>query len=195
MTAKPHKTYVGAPIGTKYLCVRCKRHLPDTSFKPIYNKLLDQMQRGAFLLHPICNTCRKQMRGRFVKHALYSAELERFWQYRVGRVTTEARKRKIGVFVDHEDLLGLYLEQNGRCALSGVELVPSRLPSMKNRLIPSVDRIDSDGNYTLDNIQIVAGFINSMKYDLSNSNFVNWCKRIVVHQAEKEAALLSALGE
>lgn len=65
------------------------------------------------------------------------------------------------------DLLELYREQDGRCALSGVIMSPTPLTS---RSI-SVDRIDSSRPYDVDNIQLVCLGMNIAKLDHDQSMF------------------------
>ena len=55
-------------------------------------------------------------------------------------------------------------EQNGRCALTGHPLLPHQPESW---FAPRADRIDSDGHYTPDNIQIVSKASNRAKSDIA----------------------------
>lgn len=55
-------------------------------------------------------------------------------------------------------------EQNGRCAITGHPLMPHQPESW---FAPSADRIDSDGHYTPDNIQIVSKAANRAKSDIA----------------------------
>ena len=43
----------------------------------------------------------------------------------------------------------------------------------------SVDRIDSQKDYTIDNIQLVCQIYNYMKWDLKQDDFVKYCKHVV----------------
>lgn len=45
----------------------------------------------------------------------------------------------------------------------------------------SVDRIDSNKNYTKDNIQLVCAMANRMKMDLSNEDFIEWSREVVAY--------------
>ncbi len=46
---------------------------------------------------------------------------------------------------------------------------------IKNKWNISVDRIDSNKGYTVDNIQLVCAIINRMKMNLSNDEFISLC--------------------
>ena len=60
--------------------------------------------------------------------------------------------------------------QGGRCALTGIPF-HFRGSEADSNLLPSVDRIDSDGHYETDNLQIVCRFVNSWKSDTSDEEF------------------------
>ena len=60
--------------------------------------------------------------------------------------------------------------QGGRCALTGIPF-HIRGSEADSNLLPSVDRIDSDGHYETGNLQIVCRFVNSWKSDTSDEEF------------------------
>ena len=70
-----------------------------------------------------------------------------------------------------EKLLSQMLEiQDYRCTLSGFQFAFPGPNSDKN-LLPSADRIDSNGHYEPDNIQLVCRFINFSKGSSENQEF------------------------
>lgn len=66
-----------------------------------------------------------------------------------------------------ESLLNI---QDNRCALTGIPFHFSAAHADKN-LLPSLDRIDSDGHYETGNLQVVCRFINFWKSDSDNEEF------------------------
>jgi hypothetical protein len=70
--------------------------------------------------------------------------------------------------LDKNIVSDLFEAQNGKCALSGIELV-------KNPRTWSIDRIDSNKGYELGNIQLVDKRINMMKGTLSQEDFISLC--------------------
>lgn len=56
----------------------------------------------------------------------------------------------------------------GKCALTGVALDFSLADS---DMVPSLDRIDSDGHYEPGNLQVVARFANRWKSDYPDESF------------------------
>ena len=45
----------------------------------------------------------------------------------------------------------------------------------------SLDRIDSDGAYTIDNVQWIHKDINRMKSNLKQENFIEYCRLIALY--------------
>jgi hypothetical protein len=60
--------------------------------------------------------------------------------------------------------------QENRCALTGIAFQFHGQGADKN-LLPSVDRIDSDGHYESENLQVVCQFINFWKGASDNEDF------------------------
>jgi hypothetical protein len=70
-----------------------------------------------------------------------------------------------------EKLLAFLLDlQGNRCALTGIPF-HFHGPDADKNLLPSVDRIDSDGHYEVGNLQVVCQFINFWKGDSDNAEF------------------------
>jgi hypothetical protein len=83
-----------------------------------------------------------------------------------------------------EFLWELFEKQQGKCALSGVELVlePSQMGARKRQNhTASLDRIESNGGYTKDNVQWVHKTLNAMKSDLPQADFIAWCCTVADH--------------
>ena len=73
----------------------------------------------------------------------------------------------------------VFLSQNRRCAISGVELIFVRnyMKDPHNQTA-SLDRIDSAKDYVVDNIQWVHKVVNKMKNILTDSELLEWCRII-----------------
>ena len=93
-----------------------------------------------------------------------------------------AKNRNLEFTVSKEFLWNLFLEQEGKCKLSGLDL------NLKYNLIKgsidykvvtaSLDRIDSSKGYVEDNVQWVHKTINILKSTLTNDEFIFFCKKV-----------------
>lgn len=90
------------------------------------------------------------------------------------------RKQHLGFNIDLVYLLQIYWQQNGRCAITGVEMTYS---AGKGRVATniSIDRIDSSLGYVRGNVQLVCDIANRIKQDLSHDELKLWCQRILEH--------------
>jgi hypothetical protein len=76
--------------------------------------------------------------------------------------------------ISKEEVYKLYLKQGGKCALSGVEMTHIRTHDVEGDTNISIDRIDPEGLYDIDNIQLVCKRVNFMKHNNNQKNFLNW---------------------
>lgn len=90
------------------------------------------------------------------------------------QIKWSAQERKIQFELNMSQLWDLYINQNKKCALSGIELnfPKSALDTSSNA---SLDRINSNKGYTIDNVQWVDKRINFMKYTLQSTEFIHLC--------------------
>ena len=69
-----------------------------------------------------------------------------------------------------EYLKALWRTQEGLCAISSLQMQLDGEHD-DDEMLCSLDRIDSDGHYELDNLQIVCRFINRWKSNQDDSEF------------------------
>lgn len=93
-----------------------------------------------------------------------------------------ATKKKILHSVGSGDLKKLFEKQNGLCAIMGVPLNITRDSNQINGTCPpdriSIDRINNDGGYTLDNIQLTCVFVNKWRGRARLEEFIGYCKLV-----------------
>lgn len=82
-----------------------------------------------------------------------------------------AKARNLDITITKEYIWELYLKQNKKCKLSGVNIG-------FNPRTASLDRIDNSKGYIEGNVQWVHKDINLMRMQLSVDSFINWCKLI-----------------
>jgi hypothetical protein len=90
-----------------------------------------------------------------------------------GRYKAGAKWRQIEFNITIEYAWGLFVKQNARCAISGVQLHIK--PSENNEVTASLDRIDSAAGYIVGNLQWIHKKLNAMKSDYSIEEFISWC--------------------
>lgn len=76
--------------------------------------------------------------------------------------------------------------ERGFCARSGIafDLSETKIPNRRNPFSPSVDRIDANKGYTLENSQIVVWCYNMGKCEMSDDEFIDFCKRVAAFNVE-----------
>jgi hypothetical protein len=95
------------------------------------------------------------------------------------RIKRGAISRGLEFSISIEDAWKLFLRQNGKCALSGVEL--KFVPYFNRNTLEqtaSLDRRDSCKGYTIENIQWIHKELNMMKSHMSESRFLEWCELV-----------------
>lgn len=102
----------------------------------------------------------------------------------------KAHQRNYEFEITIEEVWDLFIKQNRKCALSGMDIgFPKRYsdnPDKKEYPTASIDRIDSNKGYTTDNIQWVHKHINIMKNVYSENYFIEMCRNVVnTHEITK----------
>jgi hypothetical protein len=96
--------------------------------------------------------------------------------YYWNRIKDNASKRGLEFKISIEEAWELFISQDRKCALSGVQLVFPE--TSRGERTASLDRIDSSKGYTLGNIQWVHKTVNSMKMKMSDSELIKWATLI-----------------
>lgn len=89
-------------------------------------------------------------------------------------ITLNAEQRNLEYSITIEYAWDIYILQNKKCALSGIDIDfnEGRYPSA------SLDRIDSHQGYVPNNIQWVHKLVNKLKGSFSDQELIQWAKRI-----------------
>ena len=88
-------------------------------------------------------------------------------------IKANAKKRKIEFCVTLEYLWDLFIKQDRKCAISGVN-IEFKAIRRDYETTASLDRIDSSKGYVEGNLQWVHKDVNFMKQELSDEKFINW---------------------
>jgi hypothetical protein len=99
------------------------------------------------------------------------------------QIRKDARKE-----LSPEILENILIKQRYKCALTGIKLTCLRANGIKFKTNASIDRINSDLGYNVDNIQLVCTIVNSLKSNLTNHEYIRWCKKVVKEDALRKQA-------
>lgn len=95
-----------------------------------------------------------------------------------------AKKRNLEWSVSGIFLWELFLKQNKKCPYTGEILQMCNSTRFKSTQTASLDRIDSSKGYTEDNVQWVHKTVNQIKWNLSEKDFIKFCKKIANYRGE-----------
>jgi hypothetical protein len=120
-------------------------------------------------------------------HPLWTGCGEIFGSY-FNAIKLGAKNRELKFDITIIDIWELFLKQERKCALTGLNLLLPQT-SKDTNATASLDRIDSSKGYIKNNIQWVHKDLNTMKMNLSQEQFINYC-RLVVNCVDKKLSLI-----
>jgi len=97
-----------------------------------------------------------------------------FWE----NIKRGAQTRKIKFELKVEDVWNQWLSQSGKCALTNMILTLPDKSRNQSTTTASLDRIDSNDYYHINNIQWIHKHVNIMKNKFDNDYFINICKLV-----------------
>ena len=138
---------------------------------PSCNEEQDYLRKNyaiqSFNLGKTCKKCSNRKTDNC--HRGYTGFVRTSW---FTKFSTHAEIRKLEFSITIEDVNQLYLAQNKKCGLSGLDIGWAEVGQSHTA---SIDRIDSTKGYTLENIQLVHKDINMMKQQYDNDYFIKMC--------------------
>lgn len=147
-------------------------------YNTTYSKnLSDQAKEWGFDIHRGNRTLTRESHDRKRKHHPSIAGVV---LTKIKNRLKRGRGRVLDCTITLDNIWEKYLEQNKLCALTGeVVYFPKTSEDYeKSEYTASVDRIDSDQGYTQENIQVVHKDLNRMKWDLSQDQFIEYCRKV-----------------
>ena len=94
----------------------------------------------------------------------------------LSRMATQAKQRE-GGDISTEFLLNMWIEQDGKCALTGLQMVWGQ--GVVSSMNVSIDRIDQTRGYFQDNVRLVCWCANSFRQKMSDSELLNVVNALV----------------
>ena len=124
-----------------------------------------------------CKTCSRKNKYPEQRKARnhFENSIHKQWIKNIG-FNLKRGERTLKVDLNNNQLYDLLVKQNFKCNYTGLKL--NVLNIFKKDSNASIDRIDSDKDYTLDNIQWVYKPVNIMKNGFSSEDFIDICNLI-----------------
>lgn len=114
------------------------------------------------------------------------------------RIKDLANRRNINFELTFIDLWNLFLKQNRKCALSGQDINFMSAHFMRKNKIEqtsSLDRINNNLGYTIENVQFVHKDVNWIKHKLNETFFIDMCMKIHNYQKYQWAKHQSIISD
>jgi len=86
-----------------------------------------------------------------------------------------ANKKKRSGDISIKDIYNIWVGQNKKCVLSGLDI---DFIKKEDGISASIDRIDSNVEYLINNVQLVHKDVNLMKNHFNQNYFLNMCEKI-----------------
>lgn len=146
-------------------CIGCHRWKPDEEF--------------SFATQNRCRFCEQDRRRKRAGSAL-----ESHVSVMLAESRHRAKRKGVEFNLTKEDLLAMWAEQDGRCAISGMPLTHHRRGGEDRSLSnASLDRVNPRGQYSQENTHLVCAGVNLMRRHLELDEFLSWCRQVADHQA------------
>jgi hypothetical protein len=97
-------------------------------------------------------------------------------RYSLGSILAQAKRRR-PCTVTVDDVMEIFIQQDGRCALSGVKMTWSQGKTLPTSI--SLDRIDSNKDYHKDNVRLVCVCVNAFKHTMTDDEMLKFAMNIV----------------
>ena len=100
--------------------------------------------------------------------------------YFFSNVVSCANKRNLKIEITIEDIYNQWIKQDKKCYFTGLSIGFEDEKSEKGRYkhTASLDRLDSNKDYTKENICLVHKDINALKTNFSVESFIKYCKLV-----------------
>lgn len=103
----------------------------------------------------------------------------------LSRMATQAKRRE-GGDISTEFLLNMWIEQDGKCALTGLQMIWGQ--GVVSSMNVSIDRIDQTRGYYTDNVRLVCWCANSFRQKMSDNELLHVASALVATLQSKQNA-------
>jgi len=151
------------------VCIKCGIEKPNSDF-PEYQKGKTKN------ICKRCSTAAHQKRAGATYHGYLTALCT--------KARSARKKSDIPFEIDHDYLIELWEQQNGRCAISNVHMTHHSDGKGRKDFNASIDRIIPELGYIHGNVQLVCDRVNTMRHTLTMDMFYWWVKAIHEHSCD-----------
>lgn len=130
-----------------------------------------------------CNQCKTRQRKKVESEYSAQEKLMSVLQKRWLGAKDRAQKKNIPFTITKEDLYNLWISQEGKCAISNLQMT-YELNEGRIYTNISIDQIQPQLGYTKDNIQLVCMAVNQLKSDFSMQEVLTVCNAVVNNLAK-----------
>nr|DAE03160.1 MAG TPA: restriction endonuclease [Podoviridae sp. ctU7u6] len=156
----------------KYRCSECKMYKSaDEFFHVAHNKHRKEISY-------MCKECKKRVRKEKVNELSDAESLLETMKIRLNDARNRAKKKNLYFDLTLDNLMNLWTQQKGKCALTGFDMT-YRYVCNKYKYSVSLDRINPEKGYTLNNLQLVCHAANMMKGTFSEDELLKFCNAII----------------
>lgn len=158
--------------GNLLKCHKCGKFLPVTEFgHSDHYKFRDYHDAR-------CRNCRTKRTNEIKKEYSNDVALTKVLQMRFLAAKDRSIKKNIPFDITKKYLKELWNKQNGKCAISGIEMTFEQCNGRTPTNV-SIDQINPNNGYTKGNIQLVCMAVNQMKSDLKIEELYDFCSAIL----------------
>lgn len=129
-------------------------------------------------LQSYCKECRR------IISKNWASTLDGFIKKILADLNIYCKKNIINNNLTLENVKDLYIKQAGLCKLTGLPLTHLAYSNKNNNEISeffniSIDRIDQNKDFEINNVQLIGSMIKHMKGNMSNEKFIEFCKMVL----------------
>lgn len=95
---------------------------------------------------------------------------------RQARTRAKLRQREFGLTIAFAR--SLFFKQQGLCSISKIQFQPFNQSAKSNPFRPSIDRIDTNGGYSKDNVRLVCWGVNAGLNEFDFADYLKICRSV-----------------
>jgi hypothetical protein len=155
-----------------WICIKCKEEKELSMF---YKKR--NTKNGYTNVCKTCESVRTKEKDKRRSNESVLFFIKRLLSGRMSGMNSNSRKANWGINLNAEIIYEIYLKQNGLCAITK-EKMTNIAGKGKVTTNISIDRIDSNKKYEIENIQLVCYIVNIMKNNFTIEELISWSDKI-----------------